>query len=275
MEFSNKVVIITGSSTGIGFATAQKLLEHGASVVLNGRSTERLHSAMERLGNRERTMAIACDVTDPVGSRKMVEDTVARFGRLDVLITNAALVSNAKLADIDPAVFKKVFDANLFGSVFPAKYAVPHLERSKGSLVFISSVAGFHGIPENVPYCASKMAITAVAQSLRTELDGTGIHIGVVYPGFTENEENKSVLDASGRDKPVAHRPAWMQQSREQVANSIVRLIKNRRKKAVLSPIGKLYAALCRFSPGLVAFSLKISRRRMKSMFEDKSKDPV
>jgi NAD(P)-dependent dehydrogenase (short-subunit alcohol dehydrogenase family) len=271
MYFREKVVIITGSSMGIGFATAQKLLRLGANVVLNGRSTERLLPALDKLGDHERVMIAEGDVSDPDDCRKMVEATVGRFGKLDVLINNASLVSGARLADTEPGIFKKVTDANLLGSVFPAMFAIPHLQKSKGSLVFISSVAGFHGIAENAPYCASKMAITAVVQSLRTELDGTGIHVGIVYPGFTENDERKSVLDASGRPVPVAHRPAWMQQSREQVADSIIKLIRKRRKKMVLSAMGKLHAAACRISPALVGYILKISRRRMKKMFGDKN----
>jgi NAD(P)-dependent dehydrogenase (short-subunit alcohol dehydrogenase family) len=265
MDFKGRIVIITGSSMGIGLATALKLAALGAKVVINGRSMERLREPLEELKkNGYEAHAIAGDVAELEDCRRLIDETIARFGRIDVLVNNAGVASNAKLSDTDPLVFKKVIDANILGSVYPTMFALPHITRTKGSLIFISSVAAFHGIPESAAYSASKMALTAISQSLRCELAGTGVHVGIVYPGFTENDNRKRVLDRAGDPVPVPYRPKWIVQAQTKVADAIIAAIAGRKKSMVLSFAGKMNAIASKFFPGLVSAVLQRSKRKFE-----------
>jgi short-subunit dehydrogenase len=123
-------------------------------------------------------------------------------------------------------------------------------------------------MPTGSAYSAGKMALTALAQSMRIELDGTGVHIGIVHVGFTQNEDEKRVLTATGELVPVARRPAYLQQTREQVAKAILRSIRKRNFKTILSVMGKLNAFMVRFFPGLVSRIVIYSQKRMKDMYE-------
>jgi short-subunit dehydrogenase len=112
------------------------------------------------------------------------------------------------------------------------------------------------------------MALTALAQSLKVELAETGVHVGIVHVGFTQNDSNKRVLNAKGELIPVAERPAYLQQTQEQVAKSVLRTIEKRKFKVTLSLIGKINAFMARFFPGLVMLILKASQKRMRKMYK-------
>lgn len=123
-------------------------------------------------------------------------------------------------------------------------------------------------MPTGSAYSAGKMALTALAQSMRIELDGTGVHIGVVHVGFTQNEDDKRVLNAKGELVEVAKRPAYLQQTREQVAKAILKSIRKRNFRTILTVMGKLNAFMVRFFPGLVSRIVIYSQKRMKDMYE-------
>jgi len=248
-----KIVFITGSSRGIGRQLAWKLLSEGATVVLNGRNKDRLEKTrMEFEAHGHHCLAISGDITNYEECCRMISDIISIHQRLDVLVTNASITMEAKFDDVDFLSLTKVIESNLYGTLAPVKAALPSLKKSKGSLILISSLAGLHGLPGFSAYCMGKMPLTALWQSLRIENKNTGIHFGLVMVGFTRNDPDKTLMDAQGNTVLMPPRPAGLQQTQEKVANSLFKVIITRRKKIVLSPIGKFMAVVSRISPRLL-----------------------
>lgn len=250
--FKDKVAIVTGSSMGIGKAIAEKLGSAGASVVLNGRNPERLKNCAEDLLAKGYSVhPVIADITLFSDCERLLKETLNRFGRLDILVNNAGTVGFGPVESFEPSLYRQALDSNIYGAVFPAMACIPQLRKTGGSVIFISSLAGLLGMPNYSAYSAGKMALTALSQSLRTELTGSGIHVGIVYVSFTTNEPEKRFISPDGTLVPVPPRKKWTQQSREKVAGSIVTLIRKRKPAVTLSIIGKLYRFLIWLSPSL------------------------
>jgi len=257
-KFLNKVVFITGSSKGIGRAIAEEMLRKGARVVLNGRNRDVLEKTMDELsGPGRELMKIPVDVSQPEAFSSALDQVLDRFGRLDVLILNAGLSSYGAVEKTSNTSLEQVMKVNTFGPFSGARLALPHIIASRGSIVFISSLAGLHGIPYSSVYSMSKMALTALAQSLKTELTGKGVHIGIVYVGFTQNDPAKTAVAPDGTIRPLQSRPGWVQQSPQKVARLILRSIRRRRFRTTLSTMGRLMAFFSRYFPRLFQFAMR------------------
>ncbi len=256
--FSDKVVFITGSSKGIGRAIAEEFLYRGARVVLNGRNREVLEKTAKELSEPGRELLqIAADVSAPEAFSDAMDQILERFERLDILILNAGLSSYGAVEKTSNRSLEQVMQVNTLGPFNGARIALPHIIASRGSILFISSLAGLHGIPYSSVYSMSKMALTALAQSLKTELTGKGVHIGIVYVGFTRNDPSKTAVAPDGTIKPLQDRPGWVQQSPQKVARMIVRCIRRRRFRMTLSGMGKLMAVFSRYFPRLFQFAMR------------------
>lgn len=263
MRFKNKVGIITGSSRGIGKATAIELCQQGAKVVLNGRSQMQLFKTRdELLAMGFEVIALQGDVTSMADCEYVVEETIKAFGQLDFLINNGSSTMNDSFENIEPAIYQNVFCSNSLGAVLPTMAALPYLKQSKGSVLFISSLAGLHGMPSASAYSSGKMALTAFWQSLKIELSHTGIHFGICYLGFTENDANKQMLKANGTLVPVPSRPAYLVKSQKQVARLIAQSIHYRKSRRVISLLGKLSAFMFRVFPKLALLIMIKSQKR-------------
>ena len=178
-DLTDKVVVVTGSSRGIGKAIAIACAQRGAAVVLNGRNQERLASAKAAVEEHTSRVHVVCgDVSDPKEGRRLIEEAVATFGRLDLLVNNVGISMRGAVADLQPEVFQTVFASNVFGTVNPTIPAIPELRKTKGSIIFISSLAGIRGLPSLSAYCSSKMALRALAESIRIEEHAHGIPRG-------------------------------------------------------------------------------------------------
>ena len=158
---------------------------------------------------------------------------------------------NERFEHLNPEVFSTVIQSNIQGSAFPTSNAINAIKQRKGHVIFISSAAGMIGLPTASAYSAGKMALTALAQSLKIEMAGSGVHIGIVYVGFTQNDEAKRILNAKGELVPVAQRPPYLQQTQEQVARAVLSSIRHRKFSVTLSFVGKLNAFMARYFPGL------------------------
>lgn len=268
-HFANKTALITGSGSGIGKATALAFCRAGASVMLNGRNAEKLERACAELREQgfDARYCVA-DMQDYEQCRRLVQETLDQFGRLDVLIANASLSMRAGFAQMDPVVFRQVLDSNILSPAFTAHAAIPALRETGGSVIFIGSLSGMIGLPTGSAYSAGKMALTALAQSLRLELLDEGVHVGIAYVGFTRNDPEKRVYDAEGKLVPVAERSGWMQQTQEQVANAVVRLAARRGKRVILSPLGKILYMLNAVSPSLAEQGVRWSYKKMERMYK-------
>jgi NAD(P)-dependent dehydrogenase (short-subunit alcohol dehydrogenase family) len=266
---AGKVAIVTGSESGIGRETARTLCESGAAVVLNGRNAERLEHTRQTLAAAGHTVAsCVADVTDYAACERLVQTAIAHFGQLDILITNASISMRAYFADMAPDVFRQVLDSNVYGSVYPLKAALPHLTRTQGSVTFISSISALNGMPSGSAYCAGKAAVANLAHTLRLELADTGIHFGVVHIGFTQNDPEKRVLDAHGQPVPIAHRPPRWQKSQAQVAAIIVRHVRKRRQRTVISALGRIIVLVHTYLPRLGDWVVLATIRRMRHFYE-------
>jgi short-subunit dehydrogenase len=262
-NFEGKVAIITGSSMGIGKATAYLLAQNGVSIVLNGRNAEKLEKTKaEMLARNYKVIAFQGDVTLAADCERLIKTTLDTYGKIDILINNAGVSMRGNFETLDASVFEKVYNTNILGAVILTKYALPHIKSSKGSIVFISSVAAIRGLPGVSVYCSAKMALTAIAESLKVELSGTGMHIGIVHVGFTQNEADKKTINAEGELIPIEERSAKKAQTTDEVAKAIFKNIRKRHFKTVISFLGKMNVFTNKLFPRLAD---KILVKSMKS----------
>ena len=266
-HFQNKVVVITGSGSGIGKATALAVGQQGARVVINGRNPEKLQQAEAFLReNFVHVKAVVADVASAEGARTLIDTAVQEHGKIDILINNAGMSSRGYFEALAPPVMEDMMRINVLGSLYTTRFALDHLKLTRGSVVFISSVAGIRGLPETSLYCASKMALTSIAESLRVELWEYGVHVGILYVGITKNDPGKQVIDADGSLMTLRQRDQRQSQSPDRVAQSVLTLIHKRKFKTVLTPLGKLNAIANVLFPRLVDKFLIRSKDRISRM---------
>jgi len=265
-KFQDKVVLITGSSSGIGKTTAIEMSKQGACIVLNGRNKQKLLRVEEQIRSQGgKVTSFCCDITNPVSSKNLLDFTLESFGKLDILINNAGVSMRGKFSELKPEVFKTVFNINVLGSVNVSIPALPYIKKTKGSIVFMSSVAGIRGLPGNSAYSSSKMALRAIAESIRIEEANSNIHVGLIYVGITEIEKGKKTIGADGSLISLQDRSGFNVQSLDQVANSIIRNIERRKFITVLTLMGKLNAFLQPIVPEIVEHILINSSKQIKA----------
>lgn len=266
-SFKGKVVVITGSSRGIGKATAVLFCSLGARVVLNGRNSTVLDACLAEFKSLGYIAEkVCCDISTPDGSKTLVDNTIKYFGSLDILINNAGMSMRGKIDELDPRVFEKVFSINLFGAVYPVLYSLPYLKRSEGSVVFVSSVAGIRGLPSLSAYSSSKMALRAIAESMRFDLKEHNIHTGLIYVGYARNDAGKKYLDKDGTLKPIEERQGVKALSQEEIALAILKNISLRKFITILSGLGRLNATMQRISPRFVEWILMRNMKKIERM---------
>jgi NAD(P)-dependent dehydrogenase (short-subunit alcohol dehydrogenase family) len=234
----DKVVLITGGSSGIGRATALRLAGHGSWIAVAARNTKALEEVVqeaEKLGTQ--ALAVTTDVTDPNQCWRAVETAVARFGRLDVLLCSAGVSMRTYFENSNPAAMETVVRVNFLGTMYATYYAVPHVKKTRGSLVALSSLTGLRGVPSYSVYGASKFAVQGLYESLRLELRKDGVHVGVVSPGFVDTPLRDRVLGPDGRPWPEPPAPPFHVWPVEKCVDRIVRLIVKRRRQALLPGI--------------------------------------
>ena len=267
-QFKNKVAIVTGSSRGIGKAIAIELAEKGVKVVLNGRDNKRLQDTNnEFLKKGYDVLSVAADVSKFTQCQTLITRAVKRFGKIDILINNAGDSSRGTVEKMAVSNFKNLMETNYNGGAYLSKYVVPHLKKTKGHIIFINSVGGFRGMPYNSAYTASKMAQAALADALRIELYDTGIHVGLMYVGFTENDPKKSILDVDGTRTYLPKRENIRLAKPQSVAKSVRLMIEKRNDKTTLTELGLLANFMIRYLPRLSNWILLVNRERIEKQF--------
>lgn len=206
-QLAGKVALVTGASSGIGEAAALCLAEAGATVALCARRVDRLSglvAQIEAVGGK--ALAIPGDMTVEEDAREAVEKTVAAFGRIDILINSAGIMEAGGIENCDTAIYRRVIDINLMGTVYTSAAAVPHmLEQGGGDIITISSLAGRKGGPMTSAYSASKHAVNMMTDGMRQELGGKNIRVTTLMPGATETEVADSISDPQWRTAIKAH----------------------------------------------------------------------
>lgn len=249
----DKVVIITGGSSGIGKALAQHFGKHESKVVITGRKKEDLDQAIAYLeGEGIECMQHQGDVSNEEDNKRLVESVIERFGGIDVLINNAGISMRALFEETDLDVIRKVMEINFFGAVSATSHCLPHILKSKGSIIGISSIAGYRGLPGRSGYSASKFALNGFLESLRTELLKTGLHVLTACPGFTASNIRKRSLTKDGTSQGDSPRAEEKMMTAEECARYIYNATVKRKKTLVLTTQGKLTVFLNKWAPGMM-----------------------
>ncbi len=236
----NKIVIITGASSGIGRETARLFTERGARVVAASRRS-----------------TPPCDVTSDDDVRQLVARTVAAFGRIDILVNNAGLGLRAEVAATKPEDAQRVMDVNFFGTLRCTQAVLPHMLRQKsGQIVNVGSVLSLLATPSNSIYSASKFAVRAFSDALRLELAPHGIEVILIMPGYTDTPFFDNLIRYGGPSQVSSIKG----QHPGKVAQAIVRACEQHRREAVLTLPGKLGALTKKFVPRLLDWSLAHTR---------------
>lgn len=248
-----KTVIITGASSGIGMACAELFAVQGCRVMLAARQKYKLDNIVNKLKQQGHDVAVcAADVSKEEDCRNLIDETIKQFGQIDVLICNAGISMRAIFEDVDLNVIRKVMEVNFWGTVYCTKFALPHLLKSKGSVVGISSIAGKKGLPGRTGYSASKFAMEGFLETLRTENLKKDLHVLVACPGFTASNIRNTALAKDGSTQGESPRIEENMMSAEEVANHIYSAVKNRKRDLVLTFNGKMAVLLNKFFPGLM-----------------------
>ncbi|WP_418990889.1 SDR family oxidoreductase [Alistipes sp.] len=262
-EFKNKVVVVTGASSGIGEACAREMAARGARVVLGARNVQKLQLIAGDL-RAKGAQAVYCgvDVTVPAECKELIDTAVREFGGVDVLICNAGLSMRAAFDDVDLEVLHRLMDVNFWGTVNCCKYALPYLQASRGSIVGVSSVAGLHGLPGRTGYSASKYAMTGFLETLRIENLKKGLHVMIACPGFTASNVRFSALTADGSQQGETPRDESKMMTPNEVAQYIARGILRRKRLCLMEAEGRATHLVKKFAPAFLdrMFYLVMSR---------------
>jgi short-subunit dehydrogenase len=260
--FKDRVVVITGGGRGIGRATAIEFGAEGASLVLAGRRMDALHTAgyeAERAGAPAHEV-VRCDVAIDDDLQGLVDKTIARFGRIDVLVNNAGVVSGGRLDEISAEDIQRMSTVNIWAPMRLTQIALPHMRAAKsGTIINISSVAGRMGLPYYSVYCASKFAMRGFSESLRREVSHDGIHVMAVYPGPTATDLVENV-EFTGINMTIA--------TAEQVGRAIVRGARWHQPEVFIGVGDSLLSHWNDMLPWTVDYGVGIMRDRMKTAVE-------
>ena len=249
----NRVVIITGASSGIGEALVRNYVSRGAKVVLAARNIEKLHSLAKEIQVYDDQMfCVKTDVSNEEDCRNLIENTIGEFGRIDILINNAGISMRALFEETELSVVKKLMDVNFWGTVYCTKFALPFLLKAKGSVVAVSSIAGYKGLPGRTGYSSSKFAIHGFLEVLRIENMKKGLHVLTACPGFTASNIRNTALAADGSQQGESPRDEEKMMTAEEVAEHIAQAILKRKDRLTLTFQGKLTVWLNKFFPKLV-----------------------
>jgi short-subunit dehydrogenase len=248
--FSNKVVVVTGGSDGIGKALIEALIQGGAKVATCARHFDKLYSLqMQYTTFPLHTMV--CDVSNEQECKRFIDSTMETFGSIDILINNAGISMRSLFENTEVDVIRKMMDTNFLGAVYCTKYALPFIARQKGIIVGVSSTAGNRGLPGRSGYSASKFALQGWLESLRTELLNTGVHVMWVSPGFTTSNIRNAALNDKGELQGESKMDESKLMSAEECARLILHAVEKRKRTLTMTFTGKLTVFMNKFFPSL------------------------
>ncbi len=260
-RFHDKVVLITGASSGIGEELALQLARAGARLALAARRIERLEQLQRKIRDAGETepLIIACDVTADEEPARAVAEIVAHWGRLDIVFANAGFGVVGSFAKLSLADYRRQFETNVFGVLRTLQAALPEIIRSHGQMVILGSVAGWTASPGASPYAMSKFAIRALANSITPELALLGVRVTLISPGFVESDirrvDNQGKLHADAAE-PI---PRWLVMSRRRAVGYMLRAVARGKREVIITRHGKLFVWLERFAPWV----LRIAARQL------------
>lgn len=252
--FRENVVVITGASDGIGRAVALRLADGGAWLALAARDAAKLDAvAAECRARGGRAIAVRTDVAEREQCIRLIERTVAEYGRIDTLVNNAGISMWARFDEVtDLAPFERMMQVNYFGSLYCTHAALPHLKAARGRIVGVSSLTGRAGVPTRSGYAATKHAMAGFFDSLRIELADDGVTVTMVYPGFVSTAIRERAFGGDGRPLGTSPVREGEVMTPEECARQIVEAMAARRRELIMTLRGKVGAWIKLIAPGVV-----------------------
>lgn len=252
-QMDRKVCIITGASSGIGRSLAIEFAKHGFAVVAAARNEDKLKETVNIIQkDGGEAMWVVCDVSREEDCKNLIQKAFQKYQQIDVLINNAGISMRSVFGETDPSVIEQLMQVNFMGAVYCTRYALEHIIKTKGSIIGISSIAGYRGLPARTGYSASKFALRGFLQSLRLENKKHHLHVMEASPGYTSSNIRKAALlkDGSAQGETPLEENKIM--SSEAVASAIYKGYVQKKKELILSAQGKLVVALSKIFPGFV-----------------------
>jgi short-subunit dehydrogenase len=249
-QFIGKVIAITGGTSGIGLALCNLFLKEGASVAVCARDNTKLQS-LRKQNSVMPFLGIEADVSKEEDCTTFIETTIQHFGKIDILVNNAGISMRALFEEVDIQVLKQSMDINFWGTVYCTKKSLPSIIENKGSIVGISSIAGYKGLPCRTGYSASKFAMQGFLESLRIELLYRSVNVLWICPGFVASNIRQSALNAAGEKQTETPLSEASLMSAEECAQHIFDAIRHRKRSLMMSAQGKLTVWLNRLFPNL------------------------
>lgn len=257
--FRDKVVLITGASSGIGEELARQLSQAGAKLTLAARRAELLHALAEKIAaaKRPKPLVVECDVTRDGDLERAVAENMRHWAALDVAIANAGFGVIGPLRKLSLDDYRRQFETNVFGVLRTIYAALPEIEKAQGNIAIMGSVSGWGATPGASPYAMSKFALRALANSITPELRLRGVKVTLISPGFVDSNIRR--VDNRGEFHPRAKDavPAWLVMQTDKAVRQMLRAIARGRREAVITGHGKLLVALARFAPWVIRIAGK------------------
>ncbi len=249
-QIQDKVVVITGGSDGIGKALVELYLNKGAKVATCARNYQKLYQL--QAANTGKPLFIhAADVSKETDCKGFIDAVIKEFGTIDILINNAGVSMRALVQDVDFDTIRRVMDINFWGTVYCTKFALAQIIKNKGTIVGVSSIAGYRGLPGRSGYSASKYAVNGWLEALRTELLESGTNVMWVCPGFTSSNIRNAALNSNGESQGESPMDEGAMMSSEECAGHIANAIEKRKRTLVLTFTGKRPVFMNKFFPAL------------------------
>ncbi|TRZ78549.1 MAG: SDR family oxidoreductase [Chitinophagaceae bacterium] len=247
-NFTDKIVVITGGSDGIGKALVAQFLALGAKVATCGRNENKLSLLVSEFPSSNLYTA-QVDVSKQDQSEAFIKQVVDNWGRIDVLINNAGISMRALVSEVSVQTLQNVMDINFWGTVYCTKAALPSIQQNKGVIVGVSSIAGYRGLPGRSGYSASKFALNGWLEALKTELYASGTHVMWVCPGFTTSNIRNAALDKNAKAQGESPMDEGAMMSSEECATHIIHAIEKRSRSLVLTFTGKRTVFMNKYFP--------------------------
>jgi len=262
--FRDKSVLITGASSGIGEELARQLAQAGAKLTLTARRSELLEALAQKIaeGGATRPVVVQCDVTRDGDLERAVSESLRQWGKLDVVIANAGFGVVGPFKSLSLEDYRRQFETNVFGVLRTIRAALPEIEKARGNIVIIGSVAGWVASPGGSPYAMSKFALRGLANAITPELAATGVKVTLISPGFVASDirrvDNTGKVHSGAKD-PI---PGWLVMRTDVAVRKILRAVARGQREAIITGHGKIFVALQRFTPWI----LRVGATRMAAV---------
>ena len=248
--FENKIVVITGGTDGIGKALVSEFLSLGASVATCARNAQNLFDLKKEFDGKP-LFTMEADVSKEEDCKNFILQIVNKFNRIDILINNAGISMRGLFRETNLETLRRVMDINFWGSVYCTKFALDIILENKGTIVGMSSVAGYRGLPGRSAYSASKFALQGWLEAIKTELAGDNVHVMWISPGFTTSNIRNAALTDKGKEQGESPMDENKMMTAEECASRILNAVKKKKRSLVMTFTGKETVFMQKFFPGL------------------------